>query len=126
MPKMLNPSPVGPFSEACVVGNLVYTSGMAGCDMQSGAVTGNDAAAQARQALENLREVLAAAGTDFRHVVKVDLMVRHRSDADAINEVYSEYFSDHRPARRWVFVNDIISPDFLLEIDMVAEIPSHS
>lgn len=121
---MIKPSPVGPFSEACVSGGYVYTSGMAGCDMQTGKVTGADAACQTRRALENLKQVLASAGTDFSHVVKVDLIVRNRSDADAINEVYTEYFSEHRPARRWLFVNDIIAPEFLLEIEMIAKVPA--
>jgi 2-iminobutanoate/2-iminopropanoate deaminase len=117
------PSPAGPFAEACVVGNLVFTSGMAGCDMATGAVAGVDAASQTRKALENLRSVLRAAGTDFAHVVKVDIMARHRKDADAINRVYAEFFRDHHPARCWKFTSDMIAPDFLLEIEMVAEIP---
>lgn len=124
--RVIHPSPVGPFSEACVIGNMVYTSGMAGCDMQTGEVAGRDAACQARQALVNLQAVLAAAGTDFNHVVKVDLMVRNCSDADAINEIYGEFFQAHRPARRWIFVPDLIAPEFLLEIEMIAEIPTNS
>ncbi len=118
--RTIHPSPAGPFSEACVAGGLVFTSGMAGCDMRTGAVEPGGAAAQARRALENLREVLAAAGSDFSRVVKVDLMLRHRADADAVNAVYAEYFREHRPARCWKFVSDVIAPGFLLEIEMVA------
>ncbi len=123
MVRVIHPSPVGPFSEACLVGRLVFTSGMAGCDMQTGQVAGATASAQARRALENLREVLRHAGTDFDHVVKVDLIVRDREDAEAINQVYREYFSEHRPARCWMFVSDLIAPEFLLEIQMIAELP---
>ena len=118
----VNPSPVGPFAEACVVGRLIFTSGMAGCDMQSGQVSGGDAASQTRKALENLREVLEHAGSDFEHVVKVDIMARNRSDAAAINEVYQEFFPNHHPARCWKFVSDMIAPEFLLEIELVAEV----
>lgn len=120
---MIQPSPIGPFSEACIMGNFVYTSGMAGCDMQTGEIAGSDAACQTRRALENLQHVLAAAGTDFLHVVKVDLMVKNPDDANAINEVYAEFFPEHRPARRWLFVSQLISPTYLLEIEMIAELP---
>lgn len=126
MVRLVYPSPVGPFSEACVIGNVVYTSGIAGCDMQTGIVAGKDARSQARRALENLQTVLAATGTDFGHVVKVDLIVRNRADADEINTVYSEFFQTHRPARRWLFVPDLIAPEFLIEIEMIAEIPTNS
>jgi 2-iminobutanoate/2-iminopropanoate deaminase len=119
--KPIMPSTAGPFAEACVVGNLIFTSGMAGCDMATGKVPGPDAASQTRKALENLQLVLKEAGSDFGHVVKVDIMARHRSDADAINRVYSEFFKDHHPARCWKFVSDAIAPEFLLEIEMVAE-----
>ncbi|HVP39621.1 MAG TPA: RidA family protein [Candidatus Saccharimonadales bacterium] len=118
--RTLNPSPAGPFSEACIAGGLVFTSGMAGCDMRTGAVAAGGAAAQARQALENLRQVLAGAGSDFSKVVKVDLMLRRREDAAAVDAVYAEYFRTHRPARCWKFVSDVIAPEFLLEIEMVA------
>jgi 2-iminobutanoate/2-iminopropanoate deaminase len=119
--KPIKPSTAGPFAEAFVVGNLVFTSGMAGCDMNSGAVAGPDAASQTRKALENLQQVLKDAGSDFSHVVKVDIMARRRTDADAINKVYAEFFKDHHPARCWKFVSDVIAPEFLLEIEMVAE-----
>jgi 2-iminobutanoate/2-iminopropanoate deaminase len=115
------PSPVGPFAEACVVGNLIFTSGVAGCDMQTGRVAAFDAAHQAQKALENLKTILEAAGSDFAHVVKVGILARHRYDAEAINKVYAEYFKDHHPARCWRFVSDMIAPEFLLEIEMVAE-----
>lgn len=119
----IHASPVGPFAEACVVGNLIFTSGMAGCDMRTGQVSGRDAATQTRKALENLREVLRAAGSDFEHVVKVDIMARNRGDAEAINSVYKEFFPTHHPARCWKFVADVIADEFLLEIEMVAEKP---
>ena len=120
--RSIMPSSAGPFAEACVVGNLVFTSGMAGCDMASGVVAGADAASQTRKALENLQQVLKNAGTDFSRVVKVDIMARHRDDADAINRVYAEFFKDHHPARCWKFTSDMIAPEFLLEIEMVAEV----
>ena len=119
-PVTVHPSQAGPFSEACRAGDLVFTSGMAGCDMRTGVVEPGGAGPQARRALENLRQVLAAAGSDFSRVVKVDLMLRRREDADAVGAVYAEFFRDHRPARCWKFVSDLIAPEFLLEIEMVA------
>ncbi len=116
----IHPSTAGPFSEACVAGDFVYTSGMAGCDMRTGDVAPGGAAAQARVALENLKQVLEAAGSDFSRVVKVDLMLRRREDAAAVDAVYAEYFREHRPARCWKFVTELIAPEFLLEIEMVA------
>lgn len=117
----IRPSSVGPFAEACVAGNLIFTSGMAGCDLETGKVVGGDAASQARKALENLQEILQEAGSDFAHVVKVDIMTRRRFDAEAIGKVYAEFFTDHQPARCWKFVPEMIAPEFLVEIEMVAE-----
>ncbi len=95
--------PVGPYSPAVAGGNLVFVSGQLGVDGE-GRVTGAGAADQARQALGNLRRLLAAAGLDMDAVVKTTIFLADMADFAAVNEVYAGFFVEPYPARSTVQV----------------------
>ena len=85
----------------------------------SGEFAGADIRAQARQSLENIKAILAAAGTDMAHVVKTTVLLQDMADFAAMNEVYAEYFSEPYPARA-AFQVAKLPKDALVEIEAVA------
>ncbi len=97
------PDAVGPYSQAVRAGEWVYCSGQLGIDPVSGGLA-PDTAAQARQALANLRAVLDAAGCGLDAVVKTTVFLTDLADFAAVNAVYAEAFGAHRPARACVQV----------------------
>lgn len=90
------PAPVGPYSQAVEAGGLLWLSGQLG--LRDG-VLADGVAAQARQALANLRAVLAARGLGMEAVVKTTLYLQHIDDFAAVNGVYAEFFPAEPPAR---------------------------
>ncbi|MFB9799880.1 RidA family protein [Streptomonospora salina] len=110
--------------DAAVAGGpLVFVSGQAPIDAD-GAVAEVDAAAQARQALRNVAEVLAEHGTDARHLVKLTYYLRHTADLGDVRRASAAYL-DHgpRPASTLVEVSGLEDPRFLIEVDAVACLP---
>jgi len=114
------PSAIGPYSQATVVNNMVYTSGqIALLANGSDELLGADVATQARQVLNNLREVLEAAGSSLENVIKTTIFIADMDDFVTINEIYESYFKDHKPARSTVAVKTL-PKNALVEIDAVA------
>lgn len=112
------PECIGPYSHGIRQGNLIITSGQIPVDPQTHEMV-TEIKAAARTVLENLISVVEAGGGNRSTVAKVDVFVRSLSDFDAINQVYSEFFGEHRPARVLVQVADL--PDgALLEAAMTA------
>jgi 2-iminobutanoate/2-iminopropanoate deaminase len=100
----------GPVPQAVEAGGWVFVSALFGTDPTSGAVP-EDARAEADRLLENLAAVLAAAGADLRHVVRVGIFMTHlQRDRPVFNEVWVEHFGDHRPARSAIGVTDFGRP----------------
>jgi len=97
------PSAIGPYSQAVVAGGWVFVSGQIPLTPAGELVTG-DITAQTRQALENLREVLRAAGSGLDRVVQVTAYLADMNDFAAFNEVYASFFSEPYPARAVVEV----------------------
>ena len=93
------PAAIGPYSQAIRVGDVVYSSGQIGIDPQSGAFVSEDVGAQARQALANLAQVLAAAGASLRDVVKTTVFLADMGDYAEVNAIYAEHFQAPYPAR---------------------------
>ena len=93
---------LGPYVPATVAGNVVYTSGQIAFDVETGKIVGDDVRTQTRQALNNLRAVLAAAGSSLEHTLRVNVFLKNPEDFPAMNEVYQEFFRDHKPARTTV------------------------
>ena len=114
------PGAIGPYSQAIVAGGLVFTAGQIGLDPASGELAG-DVAYQTQRAMQNLREVLAAAGADFNDVVKTTIYLVDLDDFIEVNDVYAAYFKDGPPARSTVQVA-ALPMGALVEIDMVAAV----
>ena len=121
-------SPEAPrYSQAVVVegGTLVFVSGQIAYDAQRRVVGKGDMRAQTRQVFENLKAVLADAGTDLAHVVRLNAYLTDMSQLDAHREVRKEYLDGaNPPASTLVGVARLVDPDLLLEIEAVAVVPA--
>lgn len=113
------PAAIGPYSQAVQAGGTVYVSGQLPINPATGEFAGADIRAQARQSLENIKAILAAAGADMAHVVKTTVLLQDMADFAAMNEVYAEYFSEPYPARA-AFQVAKLPKDALVEIEAVA------
>ena len=114
------PAAIGPYSQAIVVGNMVFTSGQIPINPTSGNIEVSDITAQTEQVMKNLGEVLSAAGTSYEKAIKTTCFLANISDFAAFNEVYSKYFIS-KPARSCVAVKDL-PKGALVEVEVVAEI----
>ena len=114
----LAPAAIGPYSQGIIVNNLFYSSGQIPLTAEGTMVEGN-IREQAHQVFKNLHAVLAAAGASLNTVVKTTVFIKDMNDFAALNEVYGEYFTDHKPARSCVEVARL-PKDALVEIEVVA------
>lgn len=114
------PAAIGPYSQAKVVGNLMFASGQCPFDPATGAIVGEEITAQAEQACQNAKALLEAAGTDLTKVVKTTCFLADMGDFAAFNEVYAKYFTD-KPARSCVAVKQL-PKSVLCEIEFIAEL----
>lgn len=115
----LAPAAIGPYSQAVKAGNLLFVSGQLPIDPATGAFAGSDIAAQTRQALTNVRNILAAAGYSCADVVKTTVLLADIADFAAMNAVYAEFFTENCPARAAFAVKDI-PKGALVEIEAIA------
>lgn len=116
------PAAIGPYSQAIQAGGTIYVSGQLPINPATGEFAGADIRAQARQSLENIKAILAAAGADMAHVVKTTVLLQDMADFSAMNEVYAEYFSEPYPARA-AFQVAKLPKGALVEIEAVAVQP---
>ena len=114
------PAAIGPYSQAVRAGDKLYLSGQLGLDPQTGKFAGNDFESQARQALENQKFILEAAGFSLKNVVQCQVFVTDMNNYPAFNEIYREYFTEDFPSRAVLEVSRIPA-NGLIEIMMVAE-----
>ncbi len=98
------PPAVGPYSQAIRVGKFVFTAGQLGLVPGTREFAGPDVESQTRQALENIRAILEAAGSSLRHVVKTTIFLQDLGEFARVNAVYGEYFPEEPPARSTVQV----------------------
>ena len=98
------PPAIGPYSQATIVGNMVYTAGQIGLDPATMQVVSGGVPEQTVQAMTNLAAVLEAAGSSLAKVAKTTVFLVDMADFAAMNEVYAKAFGDHRPARSTVAV----------------------
>lgn len=113
------PTPVGPYSSAMIVGNLVYVSGQSGRDPVTDHVAA-DIEAQTEQVLANIRTILEAAGTSLSKVVRCGVFLTDMNEFTRMNAVYERMFDGHRPARTTVAVSALPGPGLRVEIDAIA------
>ncbi|RMG66686.1 MAG: RidA family protein [Calditrichaeota bacterium] len=119
------PKPVGPYSQAVRAGNFVFTAGQIALDPQTNQLIEGGIREQTRQVLENLRQVLEAAGSSLNRVVKTTVFLKNMDDFAAMNEVYGQFFSGHAPARSAVEVARL-PKDVLIEVECVALVGEES
>ena len=113
------PAAIGPYSQAIKSGNMLFTSGQIPLDPRSGQVAEGGIQGQTRQALENLREVLASGGASLENVVKTTCFLDDMNDFPQFNEVYQEFFKKDPPARSCLAV-DRLPKDVLVEVEAIA------
>jgi 2-iminobutanoate/2-iminopropanoate deaminase len=113
------PAAIGPYSQGITVAPWLFVSGQLGIQPETGELVSSNFVSQARQALENLMQVVRAAGYDLKHVVAVDVFVTDLNHFAAFNDIYAEYFSVHRPARAVVEVSRL-PKDACVEIKCIA------
>ena len=113
------PAPIGPYSQAVAVGEWLFLSGQIPIDPATGEMVGDDVAAQTEQVLKNLSAVLAEAGVTTADVVKTTVYLADMGLFAKMNEVYTRFFGEGRPARATVAVA-ALPKGALVEIDAIA------
>ena len=98
------PGAIGPYSQAVKTDSMVFVSGQLAFDPASGDLVTYDIKSETRQAKQNLKVILEAAGSDLEKVVKTTLFIKNMDDFPLINEVYGEFFKQNYPARACVEV----------------------
>ena len=114
------PKAIGPYSQAVVCGNMVYTSGQIAINPETGNVEAETIEAQTEQVCKNIKELLVASGSGIDKVVKTTCFLKNMEDFAAFNAVYEKYFVS-KPARSCVAAAEL-PKKVLVEIDTVAEV----
>lgn len=96
------PAPVGPYSPGVVANGFLFVSGQIPLDPATGQMVKDSFESQVRQTLNNLRSVVEGAGLTLNHVVKVTIFLTDLANFDHLNQIYSEYFGESKPARATV------------------------
>lgn len=124
MKKIINtknaPAPIGPYNQAVLAGNTLYTSGQIALNPSTGQLVNESIELETKQVMKNLKAVLTEAGMTFENVVKSSIFVKNMNDFATINIVYGSYFNtETAPARETVEVGNL--PLFVnVEISMIA------
>ena len=112
------PKAIGPYSQALEVDNFIFCSGQIGIDPKTGNLV-EGVENQARQILENLKNILKEAGSSLDKVIKTTIFLTDINDFQKVNEIYGKYFSSHKPARSTVCVASL-PKGALIEIEAIA------
>ncbi len=113
------PAAIGPYSQAIVTGNLIFTSGQIPLNPETGLLEGDTITEQTHRVCKNIEAVLSAVGVTFENVVKTVCYLNDMADFTAFNEVYAEYFVS-KPARSCVAVK-ALPKGALVEVEIIAE-----
>ena len=114
------PAPIGPYNQAVLSGNTLYTSGQIAINPETGDLVLENITAETKQVMENVKGVLAAANMTFENIIKTSIFISDMNDFGAINAVYGSYFNEATaPARETVEVANL--PKFVnVEISVIA------
>lgn len=115
------PAAIGPYSQAIVVGDLIFTSGQIPIDPATGELVEGGIEAQATQSMENVKNILAAEGLTFDNVVKTTIFLKDMNDFAKVNEIYGKYFSSEPPARSCFQIGKL-PKDAMIEIEVIAHL----
>ncbi|MFQ5703889.1 MAG: RidA family protein [Gemmatimonadales bacterium] len=113
------PEAIGPYSQAVVFGDLVFTAGQISLDPATMEIVGSNVVEQSERVLQNLAAVLEKARSSLQNVLKTTVYLTDMADFPAMNEVYASYFGNHKPARSTVQAA-ALPKNVLVEIDAVA------
>lgn len=113
------PAAIGPYSQAIKAGNMLFISGQGPFNPKTMEIVDGDVKAQTSQVLKNIDAILKEAGVSFSNVVKTTVFIKDMEDFSEINEVYVEYFGEHKPARSCVEVARL-PKDIKVEIELIA------
>lgn len=114
------PAAIGPYSQAVITGNLVFTSGQIAINPLSGNVEAEGIEAQTEQVMKNLGAVLEAAGSSYEKAVKTVCFLKNMEDFSVFNEIYGRYFTE-KPARSCVAAA-ALPKGVLVEVEVIAEL----
>ncbi len=114
------PEAIGPYSQAIITGNLLFTSGQIAINPATGNVEAVTIEEQTEQVMQNLGAILKEAGCSFKNAVKTTCFLKNMSDFGAFNGIYGKYFTE-KPARSCVAVKEL-PKDVLVEVEVIAEI----
>ncbi|MDD7886312.1 RidA family protein [Flavivirga sp. 57AJ16] len=114
------PAPIGPYNQAILSGNTLYTSGQIAFNPKTGVLVLDDIKTETAQVMQNLKAVLEAANMTFEHVIKTSIFISNMDDFNQINDIYGSYFNDDTaPARETVQVAKL-PKNVNVEISMIA------
>ncbi len=117
------PSPIGPYSQAVVAGNLLFISGQIAIDPKTNDLISGTIYDETHQVMKNLRAILDEAGTDFDQIIKTTIFLHDMDMFATVNEVYGSYFSGNYPARETVAVKGL-PKNVNVEISMIVALPN--
>ncbi|MDX2106263.1 MAG: RidA family protein [Candidatus Melainabacteria bacterium] len=112
------PKAIGPYSQAVKANGFVYVSGQIPINPKSGELVKSGIADEVHQVMKNLSAIVEKSGSSLSKVLKTTIYLKDMNDFDAVNKVYGEYFTDHKPARACVQVAKL-PKDVSVEIDAV-------
>lgn len=112
------PAAIGPYSQGIIANGMLFASGQIPIIPKTGAIAEGDITVQAKQVMQNVGEILKAAGTDYEQVVKTTCFLAEMADFAAFNSVYEQYFTG-KPARSCVAVKQL-PKDVLCEVEVIA------
>ena len=113
------PQPVGPYVQAIRAGDFLFVSGQLPLDPMTNSLVRSGVGAQTRRVLENVKAILDAAGATLAHIVRTTIYLKNLDDFTQVNNVYAEYFPEHKPARSTVEVHRL-PKDAVVAMDAIA------
>lgn len=115
------PAAIGPYSQAVILNDMVYTSGVIPINPEDGTIVNGDIKEQTKRVLQSLSALLKDSGSELGKVVKTTVFIKNMEDFPLVNEVYASFFTDNFPARSCVEVARL-PKDVLIEVEAVAYI----
>lgn len=113
------PSPIGPYNQAVMAGNMLFVSGQIAINPESGALQLNTIEEETHQVMKNIKAILIEAGMDMENVVKTGIFLLDMNNFSIVNEIYGSYFVSNYPARETVQVARL-PKDVNVEISVIA------
>jgi 2-iminobutanoate/2-iminopropanoate deaminase len=113
------PTPIGPYSQAVMTGNMLFVSGQIAIDPETSTILNGDISQETRQVMFNIGAILNAADLHYHNIIKTTIFLKDMNNFAAVNEIYGHFFSDNFPARETVEVSRL-PKDVNVEISVIA------